>query len=112
MDALWSDPTDNDRVLGVLESPRGENTCRFGADRVWTFNKKNNLSLIIRAHECVQFGYEYFADGQLLTVFSATNYCNQYSNDGGMIILTKNENDEIIEHAQVIQAIPPSSNNT
>ena len=34
LDALWSDPTENDQVLGVHMSPRGKNTCRFGPDRV------------------------------------------------------------------------------
>ena len=34
LDALWSDPTENDQVLGIHMSPRGKNTCRFGPDRV------------------------------------------------------------------------------
>lgn len=105
LDALWSDPTDNDHVLGVHDSPRGQNTCRFGPDRVLEFNKKNNIKLIIRAHECVQAGYEYFAGGQLLTVFSATNYCNQYQNDGAMVVLVHDEvTGEVVEHAQVIRS--------
>mmetsp|Transcript_62661 Transcript_62661/g.97524 ORF Transcript_62661/g.97524 Transcript_62661/m.97524 type:complete len:250 (-) Transcript_62661:54-803(-) len=105
LDALWSDPTDNDSVLGVHCSPRGKNTCRFGPDRVQEFNRRNGLKLIIRAHECVQHGYEYFAHGQLLTVFSATNYCNQYNNDGAMVVLVKDDRTgEIVEHAQVIKS--------
>lgn len=105
LDALWSDPTDNDQVLGVQASPRGKNTCRFGPDRVQDFNRRNGLKLIIRAHECVQHGYEYFAAGQLLTVFSATNYCNQYNNDGAMVVLVKDERTgEVVEHAQVIKS--------
>lgn len=60
--------------------------------------------MIIRAHECVQHGYEYFADGQLLTVFSATNYCEQYTNDGCMLVLVEAEDGSIVEHAQVIKA--------
>jgi len=104
LDALWSDPTDNDSVLGVHLSPRGKNTCRFGPDRVQAFNQRNGLKLIIRAHECVQHGYEYFAHGQLLTVFSATNYCNQYNNDGAMVVLVKDERGEVVEHAQVIKS--------
>jgi diadenosine tetraphosphatase ApaH/serine/threonine PP2A family protein phosphatase/Ca2+-binding EF-hand superfamily protein len=105
LDALWSDPTDNDSVLGVHISPRGKNTCRFGPDRVQDFNRRNGLKLIIRAHECVQHGYEYFAHGQLLTVFSATNYCNQYNNDGAMVVLVKDDRTgEVVEHAQVIKS--------
>jgi len=105
LDALWSDPTDNDSVLGVHSSPRGKNTCRYGPDRVQEFNHRNGLKLIIRAHECVQHGYEYFAHGQLLTVFSATNYCNQYNNDGAMIVLVKDDRTgEVVEHAQVIKS--------
>lgn len=33
------------------------------------------MQLIIRAHECVMDGFERFAHGQLITLFSATNYC-------------------------------------
>ena len=86
-------------------SPRGSNTCRFGPDRVREFCDKNGLSMIIRAHECVQAGYEYFADMKLLTVFSATNYCNQYDNDGAMIVLIRDENGQVCEHAQVMTSL-------
>ncbi len=34
---------------------------KFGPDRVINFLIKNNLSLIIRAHECVMDGFERFA---------------------------------------------------
>ncbi|KAF4725395.1 hypothetical protein FOZ62_027374, partial [Perkinsus olseni] len=118
LDALWSDPTENDnvtlvgtavrmmlsKVLGVHLSPRGQSTCRFGPDRVAEFCERNDLKLIIRAHECVKSGHEYFASGLLLTVFSATNYCNVYQNDGAMIVLVVDpETGEIDEHAQVIK---------
>lgn len=46
-------------------------------DRVTEFCKKNKLQLIIRAHECVMDGFERFAQGQLITLFSATNYCGE-----------------------------------
>lgn len=34
-------------------------------------------------------GIEYFADGQMITVFSATDYCNRHKNTGGMLHLDK-----------------------
>ena len=38
-------------------------------------------------------------------VFSATNYCNQYNNDGGMVVLVRNPADgSVTEHAQVIKS--------
>ena len=48
-------------------------------DRVVDFCKKNKLQLIIRAHECVMDGFERFAQGQLITLFSATNYCGKHN---------------------------------
>jgi len=51
-------------------------------DRVTDFCKKNKLQLIIRAHECVMDGFERFAQGQLITLFSATNYCGKHNFSG------------------------------
>ena len=41
------------------------------------FCKNNDLQLIVRAHECVMDGFERFAQGHLITLFSATNYCGK-----------------------------------
>ena len=30
-------------------------------------------------------GYEFFADQNLVTIFSAPNYCNEFDNDGAML---------------------------
>lgn len=46
-------------------------------DRVMEFCKNNDLQLIVRAHECVMDGFERFAQGHLITLFSATNYCGE-----------------------------------
>ena len=43
----------------------------------------NNLQMIVRAHECVMDGFERFAQGHLITLFSATNYCGTANNAGG-----------------------------
>ena len=42
------------------------------------FCQNNDLQLIIRAHECVMDGFERFAGGHLITLFSATNYCGAW----------------------------------
>lgn len=47
-------------------------------DVVKAFCVRNKLDMIIRAHECVMDGFERFAGGKLITVFSATNYCGTY----------------------------------
>ena len=41
------------------------------------FCNNNDLQLIVRAHECVMDGFERFAQGHLITLFSATNYCGE-----------------------------------
>lgn len=48
-------------------------------DRVMEFCNNNDLQLIVRAHECVMDGFERFAQGHLITLFSATNYCGKHS---------------------------------
>lgn len=41
----------------------------FGPDRVAEFCDRNNLQMMIRAHECVMDGFERFASGKLITLF-------------------------------------------
>jgi protein phosphatase len=93
VDILWSDPTDSDIEVGIqpniTRDPTGVgNIVKFGPDRVNEFLKNNNLSLILRAHECVMDGFERFAGGQLITVFSATDYCGKHKNAGAILFLT------------------------
>jgi protein phosphatase len=95
VDILWSDPTDSDYELGILPNtirdPSGTgNIVKFGPDRVKQFLANNNLSMIIRAHECVMDGFERFAAGSLITLFSATDYCGKHKNAGAVLILKKN----------------------
>ncbi len=93
VDILWSDPTDSDMDVGIqpnsTRDPTGVgNIVKFGPDRVSEFLKNNSLSLILRAHECVMDGFERFAGGQLMTVFSATDYCGKHKNAGAILFLT------------------------
>merc|ERR1712106_1097610 len=81
-DLLWSDP-DKD-VQGWGENDRGV-SYTFGADVVAKFLDKHDLDLVCRAHQVVEDGYEFFAKRQLVTLFSAPNYCGEFDNAGGMM---------------------------
>ncbi|KAJ8285779.1 hypothetical protein GJAV_G00030850 [Gymnothorax javanicus] len=102
-DLLWSDP-DKD-VLGWGENDRGV-SFTFGPEVVAKFLHKHDLDLICRAHqgeaavffkdgccspglrmqeEVVEDGYEFFAKRQLVTLFSAPNYCGEFDNAGAMM---------------------------
>ena len=94
VDILWSDPTDHDGELGVqpnhVRDPYGTgNIVKFGPDVVKAFNKRNNIQKIIRAHECVLDGFERFAGGDLITLFSATDYVGKHKNAGAILVISK-----------------------
>lgn len=57
----------------------------FGTDVVIKFLNRYDLDLICRAHQVVEDGYEFFAKRQLVTLFSAPNYCGEFDNAGGMM---------------------------
>lgn len=81
-DLLWADP-DRD-IKGWGENDRGV-SYTFGADKVTEFLKKHDLDLICRAHQVVEDGYEFFAERQLVTIFSAPNYCGEFNNAGALM---------------------------
>ena len=73
-DLLWADP-DKD-ITGWSENDRGV-SFTFGPDVVSRFLQKHDMDLICRAHQVVEDGYEFFAKRQLVTLFSAPNYCGE-----------------------------------
>ncbi|KAK9735239.1 hypothetical protein RND81_04G192900 [Saponaria officinalis] len=81
-DLLWSDPSKD--VQGWGMNDRGV-SYTFGADKVTEFLQKHDLDLVCRAHQVVEDGYEFFADRQLVTIFSAPNYCGEFDNAGAMM---------------------------
>lgn len=92
---MWSDPTESDQVLGIHPNTARDlreegSIVRFGPDRVHSFLKNNDLSMIVRAHEYVMDGFERFAGGALITLFSATDYCKKHKNAGAILILKTN----------------------
>ena len=70
-DLLWSDPDDR---CGWGISPRGAGYT-FGQDISEQFNHSNGLNLVSRAHQLVMEGYNWCHDQNVVTIFSAPNYC-------------------------------------
>jgi len=87
-DLLWSDP-EITGIRGWGESDRGV-SFTFGEDVVTKFLARTDLDLICRAHQVVEDGYEFFAKRQLVTVFSAPNYCGEFDNAGAMMSVDEN----------------------
>ncbi|PPR87919.1 hypothetical protein GOBAR_AA32774 [Gossypium barbadense] len=81
-DLLWSDPGRDIKGWGMND--RGV-SFTYGPDRVSDFLMKNDMDLVCRAHQVVEDGYEFFADRQLVTIFSAPNYCGEFDNAGAMM---------------------------
>jgi len=80
-DLLWADPQ---AMPGRGPSKRGIGFA-FGPDIVERFLNDNGLGMVIRSHEVKANGYEIEANGKLVTVFSAPNYCDQMGNKGALI---------------------------
>lgn len=80
VDLLWSDPMENDEDLGIqpnlIRDPMAQNNImKFGSDRVDKFLKTNNITMILRSHQNCPDGMDRYAQGQLVTISSCTDYC-------------------------------------
>jgi serine/threonine-protein phosphatase 2A catalytic subunit len=80
-DLLWSDPDDR---CGWGISPRGAGYT-FGQDISEQFNHTNNLKLIARAHQLVMNGYNWSQERNVVTIFSAPNYCYRCGNEAAIM---------------------------
>ncbi|VDM62935.1 unnamed protein product [Angiostrongylus costaricensis] len=84
IDLTWSDPTNKgdgpfSHVSGI--------SYMFGKGVVQQACQMLGIDLIIRAHQVVQDGYEMMAGRRLITVFSAPNYCGQFTNAAAIVCL-------------------------
>jgi len=82
-DLLWSDPDDRDGwAVGLHSSDK-----TFGADISKAFNHGNGLQLIARAHQITMAGYNWCHDRNVVTIFSAPNYCYRFGNQAAVMQL-------------------------
>ena len=106
-DLMWSDP---EEIETWAMSPRGAGWL-FGSKVTSEFNQINDITLIARAHQLVMDGFRYwFRDQNLVTVWSAPNYCYRCGNVASILNVNANlEKTFDIFHAlrdQTTRAIP------
>ena len=87
-DMLWSDPEDRN---GWGINSRGAGYT-WGYDCSQEFLHINNLKFIARAHQLVMKGYNWCHNKQVLTLFSAPNYCYRCGNEGAFIEIEDENN--------------------
>ncbi|EKF33465.1 serine/threonine-protein phosphatase PP1 beta [Trypanosoma cruzi marinkellei] len=86
-DILWSDPEENSS--GWMQSQRGV-SYTFGEDVVRRACENLKIDVVLRAHQVVDNGYAFFAERRLVTIFSASNYCGEFTNSGAMMMMDEN----------------------
>lgn len=93
-DLVWSDP--DDAEVGWAVSPRGAGWI-FGSSVVNEFNHLNDLTLIARAHQLVMEGFKFhFKQKNVVTVWSAPNYCYRCGNVASVMKVDETLNPEFM----------------
>jgi len=92
-DLLWSDPDDR---IGWGISPRGAGFT-FGQDMSEQFNHANGLKLIARAHQLVMEGYNWSHDMNVVTIFSAPNYCYRCGNQAAIMVVDEHMDKKFLQ---------------
>ena len=92
---MWSDPEDIE-TWGA--NPRGAGYI-FGSKVVSEFCHINGLELIARAHQLVMEGHKFwFKDQNLVTVWSAVNYCYRCGNLAAIMDVDENLKQTYIQY--------------
>ena len=86
-DLVWSDPKSHSKKW--CDNDRGV-SYTFNERAVDDFMKKIGVDLIVRAHQVVDDGFEFFNGQKMVTVFSAPNYCGQVGNQASVMKIKKN----------------------
>jgi serine/threonine-protein phosphatase 6 catalytic subunit len=104
-DLMWSDPEDIE-TWGVSQRGAG---WLFGSKVTSQFNHVNGLELICRAHQLVQEGYKYmFPEKNLITVWSAPNYCYRCGNVASILAFDDHLDREVCLFKNVPESGAPS----
>uniref|UniRef100_A0A0K0F5Q6 Serine/threonine-protein phosphatase n=1 Tax=Strongyloides venezuelensis TaxID=75913 RepID=A0A0K0F5Q6_STRVS len=85
-DLTWADPDPN--IDQYDESPRGAARV-FGSTALKQFMNTLQIDLVVRAHQMIQDGFEFFGDKKLVTIFSAPHYTGQFNNNSAVMKVSK-----------------------
>ncbi|CAJ0558099.1 unnamed protein product, partial [Mesorhabditis spiculigera] len=88
VDLLWADPSPqmaNGPLDPLYEASARGISHHFSKRALQELCKKFSIDLVVRGHQVVQDGYEFFAHRHLVTVFSAPNYCGTFNNFGALL---------------------------
>ncbi|XP_023172641.1 serine/threonine-protein phosphatase PP-Y [Drosophila hydei] len=88
-DLLWADLNHSGDGWGIND--RGVSVT-YSEVIVREFLSRYDFDLICRAHEVVEDGYQFFGHRNLITIFSAPNYCGQMNNSGAVLRVNKELN--------------------
>ena len=88
-DLLWSDPSDDSSQFNIKSNEWGDNdrgvSYIFSDTVVKRMMDKFDIDLIVRGHQVMEEGYQFFAERKLVTIFSAPEYCGDFDNNGAML---------------------------
>ncbi len=87
-DLLWADPSTSRTVTTWGEKQRNLSYV-FGPKIIDHFFQENNLSLIVRSHQVVKDGYQFYVNQKLLTIFSAANYGAEFDNKAAILDISE-----------------------
>ena len=90
MDALWSDPGDDDGLEPNYKRGAG---ATWGPDVTERWLDREGLTELIRSHECVEYGYLMHHNNRVMTLFSASCYYDGESNWGAYVRLNSTTKD-------------------
>ena len=90
-ECLWSDPSRD--ICGLEPSPRGLGFL-FGQSVTEAFLRNNKKDILVRGHQCVEMGIEKVHNEKLITVFSASRYCDCNFNHMGVLLVKYKQYEE------------------
>jgi len=96
-DLIYSNPEDRFGWALALR-PKNEDNFLFGCDVTEKFNRDNKINLIVKGHLLDNNGYSWCHNKQILTIFSAPNFCYRCGNKAAIMEVDEYLNNNLIQY--------------